>query len=221
MIYVQPLGKFTPAEKKIVAISAEFMGAYFQLPVKIREGLPLDAVPKSARRKPGKFRSEQFLTTHVLYDILKPRLPRDAVTFIGFTAADLWPGKGWNYVFGQASLGDRVGVWSINRFGNADRDEESFRRCLLRTLKTATHETAHMFSMAHCTLYRMQHGRMQSSERGRPPPLVALPTLPRQTLLRHRRRSGQEVRESRQVLQSVRAENGAEFLRKIAGLVAK
>ncbi|MCD4728023.1 MAG: archaemetzincin [Pirellulales bacterium] len=158
VIYVQPLGEFTPAEKKIVAISAEFMGAYFQLPVKIREGLPLDAVPKSARRKPGKFRSEQFLTTHVLYEILKPRLPRDAVTFIGFTAADLWPGKGWNYVFGQASLGDRVGVWSINRFGNADRDKESFRRCLLRTLKTATHETAHMFSMAHCTLYECNMG---------------------------------------------------------------
>ena len=27
------------------------------------------------------------------------------------------------------------------------------RRVLLRTLKTATHETGHMFSMAHCTLF--------------------------------------------------------------------
>ncbi len=80
-------------------------------------------------------------------------MPRDAVTFIGFTAEDLWPGEGWNYVFGQASLGDRVGVWSINRFGDPDRGEESFHRCLRRTLKTATHETGHMFSMEHCTLY--------------------------------------------------------------------
>ena len=72
---------------------------------------------------------------------------------IAFTAADLWPGEGWNYVFGQASLGDRVGVWSIHRYGDPGRGDEAFRRCLLRTLKTATHETGHMFSMAHCTLY--------------------------------------------------------------------
>jgi len=70
-----------------------------------------------------------------------------------FPAADLWPGEGWNYVFGQASLDDRVGVWSINRFGDPDRDEDAFRLCLLRTLKTASHETGHIFSMAHCTLF--------------------------------------------------------------------
>src|SRR5208282_1290615 len=32
----------------------------------------------------------------------------------------------------------------------ADAD---FPLCLLRTLKTASHETGHMFSMQHCTLY--------------------------------------------------------------------
>jgi len=31
--------------------------------------------------------------------------------------------------------------------------EDAFRLCLLRTLKTATHETGHMFSMHHCTAY--------------------------------------------------------------------
>ena len=90
----------------------------------------------------------------MLDEVLKPRLPKNAVALIAFTNADLWPGEGWNYVFGQASLGDRVGVWSINRYGNPASDDEAFRRCLLRTLKTATHETGHMFSMAHCTLYQ-------------------------------------------------------------------
>ena len=89
----------------------------------------------------------------MLDKVLKPRLPKDAVAMIAFTAADLWPGEGWNYVFGQASLGDRVGVWSINRYGDPDAGDEAFRRCLLRTLKTASHETGHMFSMPHCTLY--------------------------------------------------------------------
>lgn len=153
VIYVQPLGDFTATEKKIVDETAEFLGVYFQLPVKIREGLPLDLVPESARRKSGAFRKEQILTTYVLSEVLKPRLPNDAVAFIAFTTSDLWPGKGWNYVFGQASLSDRVGIWSINRYGNPDVSEATYRLCLLRTLKTATHETGHMFTMAHCTLY--------------------------------------------------------------------
>ena len=153
VIYIQPLGDFTPTQKKIVDESAKFMGVYFQLPVKVREGLSLDLVPKTARRKIGLVRSEQILTTYVLYDILKPRMPKNAVAQIAFTASDLWPGEGWNYVFGQASLGDRVGVWSINRFGDPEADDDACRLCLLRTMKTATHETAHMFSMNHCTLY--------------------------------------------------------------------
>ena len=152
-IYIQPLGDFSRTEQRIIGATAEFMGAYFGLPVKLREGLSLDLVPETARRKPIARRSEQILTTYVLSDVLKPRLPRDAVALIALTTADLWPGEGWNYVFGQASLSDRVGIWSINRYGNPDADDDAFRRCLLRTLKTASHETGHMFSMAHCTLY--------------------------------------------------------------------
>src|SRR5690606_34426241 len=72
---------------------------------------------------------------------------------IAFTASDLWPGEGWNYVFGQASLSDRVGVWSIHRHGDPDAGETEFRECLLRAMKVATHETGHMFSMQHCTKY--------------------------------------------------------------------
>jgi len=50
-------------------------------------------------------------------------------------------------------LVDRVGVWSFNRNGDPSDGEEAFRLCLLRTLKTATHETGHIFSMSHCILY--------------------------------------------------------------------
>ena len=95
----------------------------------------------------------QILSTYLLDDVLKPRLPNDAMAMIGLTAADLWPGEGWNFVFGQASLVERVGVWSIYRYGDPEKDVESFQRCLVRTLKVATHETGHMFSMAHCTLF--------------------------------------------------------------------
>jgi archaemetzincin len=94
-----------------------------------------------------------MLTSYVLQNVLKPRLPNDAVTYIALTAADLWPGEGWNYVFGQASLADRVGVWSLHRLGNPDKSAESFRQTLRRTLHISAHETGHMFSLHHCIYY--------------------------------------------------------------------
>jgi archaemetzincin len=153
VLYVQPLGTFSPSEKKIIDRTTEFLGIYFQLPVKTRDALSLDLIPQTARRKPEGRQAEQILTTYVLDEVLKPRLAKDAVALIAFTTADLWPGEGWNYVFGQASLGDRVGVWSIHRYGDPATGDEAFRRCLLRTLKTATHETGHIFSLPHCTFY--------------------------------------------------------------------
>jgi archaemetzincin len=151
-IYVQPLGEFTAGQRKVVALTAEYMRDYFNLPVKIRDDLPLSLIPAGARRKHPTWKVDQVLSTYVLESVLAPRLPDDAVAYIAFTGSDLWPGEGWNFVFGQASLGDRVGVWSICRFGDPDRSEAAFKLCLHRTLKLATHETGHMFSMAHCTL---------------------------------------------------------------------
>ena len=52
-----------------------------------------------------------------------------------------------------ASLRERVGVWSIFRNGDPDAGDAAYRLCLLRTLKTAAHETGHMLSMRHCTAY--------------------------------------------------------------------
>jgi archaemetzincin len=153
-IYIQPLGDFTPAQRKIVDLTADFMGIYFALPVKIRDDIPLRIIPQSARRKVSIFRSEQILTTYVLSEVLRPRLARDAVALIAITNTDLWPGEDWNYVFGQASLNERVGIWSFNRYGDPDNGDEAFRLSLLRTMKTATHETGHMFSMMHCVLYK-------------------------------------------------------------------
>ncbi|MBL7224369.1 MAG: hypothetical protein ISS72_10995 [Candidatus Brocadiae bacterium] len=152
-LIVQPLGDFTPTQRKIITLTAEFMGLYFGLPVKVRDDLPLSLIPSRARRVHPSWGVKQILSTYVLDHVLRPRLPRDAVAYIAFTASDLWPGQGWNFVFGQASLRGRVGVWSIHRNGDPDASPAAFRLCLLRTMKTATHETGHMFSMHHCTLY--------------------------------------------------------------------
>jgi len=153
VIYVQPLGDFNRTQRKVIDLTAEFMGIYFDLPVKVGEDLPLRMIPEKARRTHPTWGDKQILSTYVLYDVLRPRLPRDGCVFIALTASDLWPGAGWNFVFGQASLRERVGVWSIYRNGDPDESDDAFRLCLRRTLKTATHETGHMFSMQHCILY--------------------------------------------------------------------
>jgi archaemetzincin len=153
IIYVQPLGEFNKTQRKIIDLTAEFMGIYFDMPVKTSEDLPLSIIPEKARRKHPSWGMDQILSTHVLYDVLRPRLPKDASTYVAFTTSDLWPGEGWNFVFGQASLRGRVGVWSIYRNGDPQESDELFKLCLRRTIKTGTHETGHMFSMHHCTLF--------------------------------------------------------------------
>ncbi|MGO9113266.1 MAG: archaemetzincin [Thermoguttaceae bacterium] len=153
VLYVQPLGNFDSAQRKVLDRTAEFLGIYFQLPVKVRDDLSLDVVPAAARREHPTWHVKQILSTYVLEKVLPPRMPADACVYIALTTSDLWPGEGWNFVFGQASLTDRVGVWSIARNGDPHGDDAEFRVCLLRTLKTASHETGHMFSMQHCTLY--------------------------------------------------------------------
>ena len=153
VLYIQPLGEFRKTQRKIIDLTADFMGRYFALPVKISKPMPLSIIPKRARRAHPTWGVKQILSTYVLDSVLVPRLPADAAAYIAFTPSDLWPGRGWNFVFGQASLRQRVGVWSIHRNGDPDAGEAAFRLCLLRTLKTATHETGHMFSMEHCIAY--------------------------------------------------------------------
>jgi archaemetzincin len=153
IIYIQPLGEFDETQKEIVRLTAEFMSRYFGLSVTIRRPLSLASAPPVARRFRSTLNTTQILTTWVLDCVLAPRLPDDAAAFIAFTTADLWPGEGWNFVFGQASLSERIGVWSLFRQGDPHEDRATFRLVLLRTLKIATHEAGHMFSMQHCTAY--------------------------------------------------------------------
>ncbi len=152
-LYVQPLGKFTPAQKRVVALAAEFMSHFFNLPVKLMPEQALPPIPAKARRVHPEWGDRQILAGHITLNILRPSLPEDAVALIAFTSSDLYPGVELNYVFGQASFRERVGVWSLYRLGKPDLDGRSFRQTLARTLKIATHETGHMFSIKHCTKY--------------------------------------------------------------------
>ena len=101
--------------------------------------------------------------------LIARRQSRDAAV-LGITAYDLWPGPGWNFVFGQASLTQRVGVWSMARNGDPDESTAMRKLCALRTAMTATHETGHMFGIRHCIAYQCgMNGSNHSDERDRQP----------------------------------------------------
>ena len=152
-LYVQPIGNFNPSQREIIQLSSEYLSIYFSCPVKILSTKSEDEIPATAKRIHPSWGNQQLLTSYLLEKQLAPNLPQDAFALIAFTASDLWPGDGWNFVFGFASFRERVGVWSLSRFGDPASDPESFRRCLERTCKLATHETGHMFSIKHCTRY--------------------------------------------------------------------
>lgn len=166
VIYVQNIGPFTPHQREVVKRTGEYMAICFGLEVRFLDDLPIgDDWPDHARRLHPSWGDDQLLSKHILDDVLPPQLPEDGAVIIGFTALDLWPGDGWNFVFGQASIRKRVGVWSIYRNGDPGESDEAFTLCLRRTIKTAIHETGHMFSIHHCTAHRcVMNGSNNRSE---------------------------------------------------------
>jgi archaemetzincin len=154
ILYVRPIGEFTAQQQVVLRKTAEFLGLFYGVPVAINAALSASVIPPKARRVHPSWGDKQILTTYAMDEVLRPKLPADAAAVLAFTASDLWPGENWNFVFGQADLRDRVGVWSLYRFGNPDESPAAFTLCLRRTLKLAVHETGHMFSILHCTAYQ-------------------------------------------------------------------
>jgi archaemetzincin len=175
VLVIQPLGALSPAQRKVVGLAADYMARYFNLETRILPDVAATAIPARARRTHPKWGDKQVLTTYVLEELLRPNLPTDAVAMIAFTASDLWPGGNWNFVFGEATLRDRVGVWSIYRNGDPGASPAAFKLALLRTLRIAVHETGHMLSLLHCTAYRCVQGGVNSRDEDDRAPLWACP----------------------------------------------
>lgn len=149
-IVILPLGDFNDAQQRILNCCAEFLSCFFGLAVRVDERVALASIQGKVQRTHPEWGDHQLLSKWVLDTLLPARLPSDAATYLCLTTVDLWPGRGWNFVFGQASLKNRVGVWSMYRYGDPSLGVEDFQRCLRRVLATAAHETAHMFSLRHC-----------------------------------------------------------------------
>lgn len=169
-IYIQPVGKFTDLQRRVLLLTANYMRAFYNLPVQLKPEKILENVPKEMTRKNLYMGQTQLKTTYFLRDLLPRSLPDDAAALICFTNFDLFPEEKWSFIFGQADLRGRVGVWSLYRFGNPEKSDADCKLFLARTLKIAMHETGHMFSMRHCTKYEcLMSGTNNLSETDRRP----------------------------------------------------
>jgi len=101
------------------------------------------------------------LLTKDIHNLLIHHLPDDAYCVIGLTMVDLYPQESWNFVFGQASLRARVGVFSFARYTPYFWSPKTnpvltvAEKCLLlfRSCKVMAHETVHMFGISHCLYF--------------------------------------------------------------------
>lgn len=150
IIYVQPLGKFTAEQDKVIAITSDYIEAFYGLSVKALQTKPLPTkLTEPDQRMIDHPKHRQLRTGYMIEKMLQPALPEDAAALIAFTNEDLYPDSSMYFVFGQASLENRVGVWSLFRLD----DQANFDTFLRRTMKISVHEIGHMFSMRHCTKY--------------------------------------------------------------------
>lgn len=146
----------------------EYLERFFVLPTELRAPITLSRKDLGVRRHDG---HEQWNATDI-NDSLRKLLPEHAYCCLGVTATDLYPGPGWNFVFGQANLTERVGVFSLARyddrfFGLPPSDPALVLR---RGLGVVAHEVGHMFGMEHCIFHRcLLNGSNNQDEADRAP----------------------------------------------------
>jgi archaemetzincin len=172
VIYLQPLGDFAPKRSPPLDKLRDFAEAFFAMEVKSLPAVPIDTA-KFTRRENPLTHNRQVLTGDVL-NFLRTRFPSDAFCIIAVTMEDLYPEKSWNFVFGQASLRERVGVYSFARYDPAfycePRAADYATLLLRRSCKVLAHETGHMFGLAHCTFFNcLMNGSNHLGESDRRP----------------------------------------------------
>lgn len=138
--YIQPLGDLSDKARSAIALMREYAEIFFGVPAKVREPAPL---PPNAYVKSR----AQYDASRII-DWLSDRIPADALVYIGITNEDLFS-EGLNFVFGQGSLQDRTGVYSLHRYETPDAALH-----LRRALKLMSHEVGHIFSIHHCVTYQ-------------------------------------------------------------------
>jgi archaemetzincin len=147
-LYVVQLGTFDKKGKQILEDTKGYLEAFYQIQVAELPPIPVSAIPEMYTRR-NSF-GLQFKTSVILDSLLPSLMPDSAFALIGFSLYDLYPDNSWNFVFGQASLKNCVGIWSMARLGNYNLNDSLYILCRQRTMNVAVHETGHIFGIKHC-----------------------------------------------------------------------
>jgi archaemetzincin len=170
-ICLQPLNDFQKSNAPVINKLAQFAEAFFAMKVGVLPPLATSSRRITTRINPSTHQ-EQLLTPDILR-LLSENLPENAFCVIAITMRDLYPGPSWNFVFGEASLRDRVGVYSFARYdhrfyGINSNDREYV--ILRRSCKVLAHETSHMFGIQHCIYFNcLMNGSNHLDESDRRP----------------------------------------------------
>ncbi len=148
-LYLQPLGRFRRGNEPSLDLLSRFAAAFFALKAVVLPAVPVTGVTTRINNYTG---TTQLLTRDLLA-LLAQRRPTGACCVVGITMDDLYPDPAWNFVFGEASPGERVGVYSFARYLPGEAGAAAGSLVLRRSCKVLAHETAHMLGIAHCVFY--------------------------------------------------------------------
>lgn len=110
----------------------------------------------------------QYLTTNIISYLKKLRYDRQQweknsyeLFSIGITMEDIYSEPDDNFVYGIASINDKIGIYSFARldplFPNIPKDksvsEDENRLILKRSISIFIHEIYHLFGLQHCIYY--------------------------------------------------------------------
>ncbi len=145
-IYVQPIGEFPKSVD--LQVMADYCGRFFGAEVVTLPPVAIGKLQVESRR--NGYTGDLQLKTIDLIAELDRRKPKDAFAYVGVTMTDLYPGEGWNFVFGQANYRRSVGVFSFARYGNPDTEKSLV---VDRAAKVMAHEIGHMYGLRHCVYF--------------------------------------------------------------------
>ncbi|TCD10749.1 matrixin family metalloprotease [Pedobacter frigidisoli] len=149
IIYLKPIGNFSPLQLKQIEYTRSYMALFFQLKTVILDKVGNVVIPKNARRI-GPENHEQLFAPYVRDSVVMLNKPAGGIVIMGITEMDLYPDKKWNFVFGLASYQKGVAVSSTFRLQHGPLSERNYRLSSTRLLKVSAHEIGHMFGLSHC-----------------------------------------------------------------------
>lgn len=152
-LYIMPIGFFDPELAPSLEELREFTEAYFH-PLEVKMAPPAAGWETKVGARIHRGTQKKQLNSRDILAWMRGKLPGDAYAMLAVTMTDLYPEESWNFVFGQASIRNRVGVFSFARYHpqwmGQEADENTPSLVLKRSAKVLTHEMGHMFGIRHC-----------------------------------------------------------------------